>query len=318
MDVGTIPYLKEVSPTSFLQPPSPQEESVLSNFPHELIYKIIRQTGLEIYDLSACRGVCVEWRVISNLKEEENFQVFDEERSSIVANPIFLRNSNPDPLVRIFGKRAWKRFYGFNIEGDIPPLPSYESLVNLMESISKSVKRLKEIPACSLMLIPKGLSLNVLKNLVENPLKGINKTKFRDEDKLWDDSQLWILEKGNNVCITYWALMTNGVIEGTLNQKYRDQLTLIKTFGQQWSPPTLLEASVCCFMNFASSGKYIFGQDPPTFSCCWESPIYSRCVETFVVGDFALGGLQLYSSRITLESFGMAACLSDYTFFRKK
>jgi len=173
----------------------------------------------------------------------------------------------PDPNLKVFGKEAWKEYYHFEVDGEIPPLP--EEIGQIVNDLRTRLKGEKEAPTFSLLLMPKGLTLNQLKDLVQNPAKG-NSTQFN----IGSWSKIFKELGDKPIENSYWILMTNDVIEGSRNKSYADQVKVVEEkAGSEWQVPKLLEAAVCSFMNHVSSGEektYLFGQKPWTFTRCQE------------------------------------------------
>src|SRR5207244_440003 len=104
----------------------------------------------------------------------------------------------------IYGERAWKKYYGYKIEGDIPPLPL--DIIEMRKKLCKLLQTLEPLPPCSLILMPKGLTLNKLRKMVENPIAG-PKSQF---GKVSDNAFLsWGEEPIEK---SYWFFITNDAI----------------------------------------------------------------------------------------------------------
>jgi len=254
--------------TNALVPTGQEGKSINAVLPHVLIQKI-----LEHLPVSADRStalVCPLW-------------------SRVV--PIL-----PDPSLKVFGKEAWKDYLGFEIEGGGPPLPrvAYRSTrINRRRLAGEN-----EAPPCTAILMPKELTLNKLRELMENPTNG-NSTKFV---YIWQNI---VDELGDEpVEESYWFVITNDVIEGSRSISYAKQKALV---GQktkfECELPTLLEAIACCVMHYVSSKNHLFGRDLWTYTCCQEQiddiPL--------TVGAFALGGFHVNHSRFDFGHYGAAA-----------
>ena len=138
---------------------------------------------------------------------------------------------------------------------------------------------------------------------MKNPVKG-NSTKFK---YIWNR----ILNELGDVPIekSYWFVMTNDVIEGSRNKNYAHQKALIawKT-RSECQLPSLLEAIACCVMHHMTSGEYLYGTDPLTYTRCQEQ------IEgiPLVVGGFASAGLFVYYDDFVYVHYGAAACRKFY------
>jgi len=203
-----------------------------------------------------------------------------------------------DRGLKVFGKEAWKEYYNYNVDGKVPLPPS--RIYQISRSLRRHLKGERAAPlTCTLLLMPKGLTLNKLKELVQKPKKG-NSTQFHK------DSWSIIFDTFGDVPIeeSYWFLITDDVIEGSRNKSYATkQVHVAKKAGFEYQVPNLLEVAVCSFMNHVSSGKYLFGRDPWNFTPCQEQ-IYGMQV---FVGGFAMEGLQLCGFFFGLDNYGFAA-----------
>ncbi len=173
--------------------PSGQEGNSINDvLPPELIYKILQQ--LPPSEDRKTSQVCQLW--------------------NLVVQKLL------DPTLIVFGKEAWKDYYNLEVEGKVPPLP------NKIKQITRSLRRRlagkNEAPPCTAILMPKGLTLNKLMELIQNPIKG-NSIEFeyillRIFDKLGDEQ----------IKESYWFVITNDVIEGSRNKSYVDQTALVR------------------------------------------------------------------------------------------
>ena len=185
----------------------------------------------------------------------------------------------PDPTLIVFGKEAWKDYYNLEVEEEAPPLP--KKIYQITRSLRRSLEEKKEELPCTAILMPKGLTLNKLRELMKNPVKG-NSTKFR---YIWNG----IIHKfgDEQVKKSYWFVITNDVIEESRNKNYVDQTALVRQKTRsECELPKLLEVLACCAMHHVSSGKYLFRRDSWTYTGCQEQVNGI----TLVVGGFASGG----------------------------
>lgn len=250
--------------------------------PVEIFQRILIHSNLSLYTLTSCREVCRTWKVIIQASGDYSVCQF----------------------VKLYGKKAWQKYFGYRISGDIPSPP--ESIIRIFKALSnKFAARFKPPPPCSLILMPKGLTLNKLSDLVQNPFKGKG-SKF--------DRHSWprAFEQFGDSAIeqSYWILITQDLVVEFANLEIPRQLILIvENAGQGWNVPRVLEASVSAFMNHASSENYLFGTNPIT---------YTRCEETISWYQLAVGGFDslglVLNFHYTYDHalHGSAACLRWY------
>ena len=251
----------------------PGQKDNLINYllPIEIIYKILRQPFLSDIEQAKAREVCRLWRDCGK--------------------------KITDPNVIVFGVKAWEKYFGCKIEGEVPRPPA--RIVETVKSLRDRLKGKNEAPLCTAILMPKGLTLNKLKGLMENPQKGYS-TKIV---YIWD---IIVVEHGDKAIEkSYWFVMTNDVIEGSRNKSYADQKDLVKRkIGSEYELPTFLEVFACCVMHHVSSGKYLFVQNPCTYTRC-QDQIDGRLL---AVGGFASGGLCV-DDDLVFDRIGVAARL---------
>lgn len=273
--IETIGSHKELIPNI---PPGP-----ITAIPLELIQIILNQTSFSIYDHANCRKVCKLW--LSKLTEQEP-------RCTLQIDPFEVKYV--DPHVKIYGKTAWEKYYGYKFEGDIPPPP--DNILAIMKSFRARYHGEKKAPSCTLLLMPKGLTLNFLKECVQNPLHG-NKTQ------LTEDSEKIICFTFGNVPLdkSYWVLITNDVFEVSRGKSSTILNITLGVLGEEWRTPKILEAAVCSIMNYVSMGTYVFGKE--TYTRCQEQ--VNTCQT--MVGNFNEDGLDIYIS-IPVQAVGLAAC----------
>ena len=150
-----------------------------------------------------------------------------------------------------------------------------------------------------LVLIPKTvngkeLTLNSLGELVKTPKNGGHATNYgfiRNEI---------VKEHGNkSIDKSYWVLMTQDVIPGSRGKSYDVQKNLIKTFSKtkaEYQVPQALEAAVCIFMKYVSTGTRMYS----------VNPCYTRCQENTL-------GFQLCFGGFTPAGLFVCNFSSDYT-----
>ena len=95
--------------------------------------------------------------------------------------------------------------------------------------------------------------------------------------------------------------MTKDVLPGTRNKNYTDQQAIV---GQHpgYVVPKALEAAVCIFMQYVSSAKRLYGDNPWTYTRCQEATQGYQ----IGVGGFSPGGLRVNDEYIH-EDVGVGA-----------
>lgn len=210
----------------------------------------------------------------------------------------------PDLTLKIFGQEAWSEYFGFSGEEKEPPLP--KNIFQTTRFYRSRLRGEKEAPLFTAILMPKNLSFNKLRELMGNPIKGIE-TKFKVilQDIVQKYGQETVME-------SYWFVIANDCIEGSVGETRKVQNALIKNkIGNDSHFPRLLEALVCCVMHRVSSSiDYQFFKR--------SSWIYTRCQETIdgssvVVAGYSKEGFVVlrtnqYYDRIFGCESGVAAC----------
>jgi len=200
-----------------------------------------------------------------------------------------------------FGKEMWEKYLG-----DIGAEPSLPPDIN---AILKGPcpfwpdKKIEETHV--LVLIPqtvngKPLTLRSLEELVQHPRqREATQYAYLDLGRYTDPP----------APPAHWVLMTKDVLPGSRSKSYRDQQTLIHSYRQKalYEVPSVLDATVCIFMEYFRSRTYLYEKGNP-----WT---YTRCQEKYdtnwqlAVGGFAPGGLYVYSDSTASEygNYGVGA-----------
>lgn len=210
----------------------------------------------------------------------------------------------PDLSLKVYGKTEWEKYYGFVLEDGIPPLP--HNIDRIAREFRRRLGGKQEAPTCSVFLIPKGLNLKTLKELIEKPLDGYA-TQF-------NPFVTWLgvfnFSDKQSVLESHWVLMTNGVIEGSRGMWEQDQEELLATKGGEGCcPPLMIDACVCSFMNYVSSRARLFDRD--TWTYVKPETTLDEEERPFVVGGFEFQGLDL-NDHYPSDSIGVAACIKFY------
>lgn len=201
----------------------------LSPLPNEILPGILEH--LTEIDLARCSQIGTYWNKIVNQIPVKNVNVFDGE--------------------------IWKKIYKFVIDGEVPEIPiGLKKMVRCLDN--KVTKNEAYHPSCSLILIPKGLTFNKIKDLLQSSHAQHFGFQFSEH------CESLLLQEFGDVSIdrSYWALMTNEVVEGTQNLEYANQLYLIqKELGPHYNVPNLLEGTVNTLMNHAGLGVFPYGPE---------------------------------------------------------
>lgn len=250
-------------------------EGPISGLPLEMICTILTQVPLASDRNTAC--VCRLWNA--------------------------LVKQLPDPTLKVYGKEEWKTFYGFEVQGSIPPFPA--NITQYARGFRKRFEGKKMAPRCSLVLMPQGLTLCKLRSMVNCPKRG-NKTGF----SAYSGTDVFARFGDQNIGKSYWVLMTEEVIEGSCIKSAEQQLEFVrKKGGAECEFPRLLEGSALCFMHYADSGERLFPYE-------WGSFTYTRCQELIgehivAFGFYTDSGLFLTNGHpdVLANHLGVAACL---------
>jgi hypothetical protein len=239
------------------------------SLPNDVIGKVIFP-HLSFSALGTCSLVCRAWKKMA----QEHINSF----------------SHPTA----FGPKEWFIYFGCR-STDIPRLPSN------IEAILKSPcpfwpnKKVHETHV--LCFIPqtvngKPLNLKLLGKLVQKPLQG-NATKYH----------YFRIGKYNDPSApkSHWALLTREVIEGSRNKPYTQQQALLQA-GPSYEVPTLLDATVCIFMEYVRTGTRLYSDTPYTYTRCQEK--YKARVQ-FVIGGFSAAGLFVSNLYECNEEYGI-------------
>ena len=204
-----------------------------------------------------------------------------------------------------FGADAWKKYFGD--VGVEPPLPP--DIDQILSSPCPFWPSKKVHETHLLVLVPQTvggqpLTFKILGELVKNPLQG-SSTQYKG------------FYLGNYIesaaPSSHWVLLTRDVIEGSRNKSYSDQQTLVSKKGQGvYTVPTILDATVCIFMEHVRSGTKLYGDRPLTFTRCQEKyRAESDANWHLVVGGFAPeghSGLVVINRSGVHEKHGVGGC----------
>jgi len=106
---------------------------------------------------------------------------------------------------------------------------------------------------------------------------------------------------------SHWVLMTKDLIQGSRNQSYSKQQTIVSDLAKKtlttYEVPESLEAAVSILSKYASSGKRLFSINPWTYARCQDK----GQVYQIIVGGFHSFGLDVSHDCSDNVSIGVAA-----------
>jgi hypothetical protein len=189
----------------------------------------------------------------------------------------------------VCGAAEWKKYIGD--PGVEPPLPP------------EIIQRLGELNANNvLVLIPetvngRPLDLKTLGELVQKPLQG-HATNYR----------YFYLGKyvDRPASKSHWALLTRTVIDGSRNKLLKDEQVVLDIYSQKtkilYEAPTILDATVCNFMEYVRFGTWLYGDKPLTYTWCQEK---YNANHNLVVGGGSAPGLSVSYYCRARENYGV-------------
>jgi hypothetical protein len=181
------------------------------------------------------------------------------------------------------GKKAWETYFGE--VGAEPPLPP--DIKQILKAPCPFVDGKKVFETHLLVLVPQThnglpLTLKTLRNLVKKPLTG-SATQYSG----FDLGQY----TDRAAPPSHWVLLTRDVIEGSRNKSYQDQQAFLHKKGHGvYAVPTLLDATVCIFMEYVCTGTRLYPAYPFTFTRCQER--FSDDLQ-LGVGGYSKSGLEV-------------------------
>jgi hypothetical protein len=189
-----------------------------------------------------------------------------------------------------FGAKEWEKYFGK--VGTEPALPS--GIDDILNSTcpfwpGKQVKDTHLLVLMPSKVNGKPFSVDLLSELVQHPQGGGHATKYRyygDSIKKQFGTRSF---RGS-----YWVLMTRDVLEGSRDEKYASQKSLVATHakrtGLPYAIPGALEAATAILSHYVRSGERLYTDDPWTWTRCQE--LVDGQYPT-IVGGFSSGGLDV-------------------------
>ena len=216
----------------------------------------------------------------------------------------------------VFGPHKWRHYYGLEVT-DAPPIP--ETILQLLDQECHIWPGRKVRDTHLLTLIPKGLTLNQLAELIQRPLNG-HVTTYRYYDDYTKN------ERGDQaVPASYWALMTRHILPDSRSKTLDQHQALVAQQAQRtqvpYAMPKAIEAATSTLTHFVQHGERLYGDDKQDVrgwndnkQSTWYT--YTRCEERVnnnqspvVVGGFSPAGLCVFFNNVSGWSvYGVAAC----------
>ena len=203
------------------------------------------------------------------------------------------RHYRPSALLHSFGAEEWRRYFGE--VGAAPPLPSH--IVDTLNSACPFWPDRQVKNTHLLVLIPaavdgKPFSLSLLGELIECPRGGGYATKYR-----YCNSDVREQFGAQSPDRSYWMLMTRDVLEGSRDQWYAAQGSLVADHasrtGLPYELPGALEAATAILLHYVRSGERLCADAPWTYTRCQEQVDYRGSHYPVAVGGFSSWGLDV-------------------------
>jgi GTPase SAR1 family protein len=164
-----------------------------------------------------------------------------------------------------FGKAKWNKYFPEIQVDDVPLPPNIEEILSA-PSVFWPNKTVRETHL--LVLVPKGLSLNALGELIKTPKGGGYRTEYHNyahnvKRKL-----------GTQTCDSHWVLMTKDVIPNSLSRTYRAQQDLIQQHAKKseipYDFPTALDVTTAILMHYIETKELLKLGPEWTYTLCQE------------------------------------------------
>jgi hypothetical protein len=209
--------------------------------------------------------------------------------------------------LKTLGEVEWKHYLGE--VGPAPDLPI--NMAAILDSTCPFWPDKKVRDTHLLVLIPakvngQPFSLNLLRELIQNPNNGGHKTKYR-----YYSSRVRMQFGASSPTASYWLLMTRNVLPESRNKTYANQKKIVadheKRTSLPYELPKALEAATAILTHYVRNGERLYSDSPWwIFTCCHELVDGEHPA---VVGGFEYSGLGVDDSRYGNEDFfGVAGC----------
>ena len=234
-------------------------------------------------DVWTTQRVCKSWH--------NRFWGYDKERREQLTEP-----------ERAFGASKWLKYYGLEVT-DAPRVPA--EILALLDQECGIWPGRKVAETHLLTLIPKGLTLNQLAELIQLPLNGGHPTEYRDYSDYVNDAY-----GTTPVPASYWVLMARHILPNSRNQTLDHQRALVAQQAQRtgfpYAMPGVVEAAASIVTHFVEHGELLYGDGKQDVHA-WndnkqpEWYTYTRCEQkvnnnqpSVVVGSFSSAGLYVF------------------------
>lgn len=190
-----------------------------------------------------------------------------------------------------FGTAEWEKAFPITIN-EVPPLPPNIHAILEQDDPCEPGKKLKE--TCLLFLRPKTvtfheggvdkellLSFDGVEQLAKNAIDSARRTHYSTFEQI--RAQLNSMQ----VAEAAWVLMRKEVIPGTREESFEIQQTKLT---DSFEVPKVIDAVLLNILTFVSEGRYLYGQEPWTYTRCQEK--YGD--RQIVVGGFGPSGLFVF------------------------
>ncbi|MFM2428475.1 MAG: hypothetical protein RL012_359 [Bacteroidota bacterium] len=206
------------------------------------------------------------------------------------------------------GPKEWKQYFGE--VGSVPPLPAnIDEILNgpcpfWEGKLVKDTHLLVLVPAT---VDGKHFTLDLLRELVEDPKEGGSKTKYRFYDPAVQ-KELGAKSPGSS----YWVLMTRDVLPGSRDKTYDAQKALVAEHAGRlnlpYEMPDSLSAATAILLHHARTGERLYADAPWTYTRCQEKVLGNKC--SIVVGRFSSEGLSVHYGGVC--HFNGVSCLRKF------
>jgi hypothetical protein len=233
-------------------------------FPPEIIHEIF--SYLEPEDLGRCGRVSERWQIVA--KDERLWNLFD--LSKLFPSTVFL-------------DKDWKTYFGLAVQA---PWLNNRLIIPILKSSCPFFKGKRVWETHTLLLMPKGLSVNKLEKLAQAPQLG-NGTQYE-----YFNEQLQNQFGEKNVDVSNYVLITNAVLEQSMSMSFSEQKALLQAHCN-YEVPDLLVAATLNIVKYVSSNEAktrLFGSDPVTYTRVKEQ------INRFqvIVGGYLPNGLRIF------------------------
>jgi hypothetical protein len=212
-------------------------------------------------------------------------------------------------ILKTLGEVEWKHYFG-EVES-VPDLPS--NMTAILDSACPfwPCKRVRDTHL--LVLIPakvngQPFSLDLLRELIQNPNNGGHKTKYR-----YYGSGVQAQFGASSLATSYWLLMTRDVLPESSSKTYVNQKRLVaaqaRRTGLPYELPKALEAATAILTYHVRDGERLYGDNPRTYTRCQEWILHRSNEYPALVGGFESSGLKIRHYRSdSIYGGGVAGC----------